>query len=136
MSLAPVAVIFFRGGWCPYCSAQLSGLRKSEAQLRASGVQIIGVSSDSLETMRRHDISFQSGFKLLADPMLTAAKAFGVAYQPAEAEAASLKQYKIDLEKGAGAQARSPACALGVHRVEGRPHRIPLRQPRHRHPAR
>lgn len=98
----PVAVIFFRGGWCPYCSAQLGALRKSEAQLRASGVQIIGVSSDSLETMRSHDTTFQAGFKLLADPLLVAAKALGVAYQPAEAEVATLKHYQIDLEKQQG----------------------------------
>ena len=29
----PVVVTFFRGGWCPYCVTQFSGLRKIEAEL-------------------------------------------------------------------------------------------------------
>jgi thiol-disulfide isomerase/thioredoxin len=33
----PTVVLFYRGGWCPYCNAQLSDLRLVEPKLRNSG---------------------------------------------------------------------------------------------------
>ena len=32
---APYIVIFYRGGWCPYCNAQLADLRLVEPKLRS-----------------------------------------------------------------------------------------------------
>jgi hypothetical protein len=42
----PHIVIFYHGGWCPYCNAQLSELRLVEPKLRASGFLILFVSTD------------------------------------------------------------------------------------------
>ena len=30
----PTVLVFYRGGWCPYCNIQLSGLRKITNQLK------------------------------------------------------------------------------------------------------
>jgi thiol-disulfide isomerase/thioredoxin len=35
----PTIVLFYRGGWCPYCNRQLSDLRLVEPKLRASGFE-------------------------------------------------------------------------------------------------
>ncbi len=33
----PTVLIFYRGGWCPYCNRQLSGLKNIEGQLDELG---------------------------------------------------------------------------------------------------
>ena len=42
----PTIVIFYRGGWCPYCNMQLSDLRLVEPKLRAQGFEIVFLSTD------------------------------------------------------------------------------------------
>src|SRR3984885_8254899 len=42
----PMVVIFCRGGWCPYCNAQLSDLHLVEPKLRKSGFEIVFLSTD------------------------------------------------------------------------------------------
>ena len=36
----PAVLIFYRGGWCPYCSIQLSQLAQVEEQLLDQGNQV------------------------------------------------------------------------------------------------
>jgi peroxiredoxin len=42
----PTVVIFYRGGWCPYCNMQLSDLRLVEPKLRQSGFEVVFLSTD------------------------------------------------------------------------------------------
>ena len=42
----PTVVLFYRGGWCPYCNAQLSDLHLVEPKLRKSGFEIVFLSTD------------------------------------------------------------------------------------------
>jgi thiol-disulfide isomerase/thioredoxin len=41
-----VALIFYRGGWCPYCNRQLSQLRKIDPELRKLGFRLVAISAD------------------------------------------------------------------------------------------
>jgi peroxiredoxin len=95
----PTLLILFRGGWCPYCSVQMGGLKKAEDQLVAAGVQLVGISTDSVVTMRSHSETFRPKFPLLSDPMLAVAKALGVAYRVADAELAILRGAGLELAK-------------------------------------
>ncbi|USD36335.1 MULTISPECIES: peroxiredoxin-like family protein [Ferrimonas] len=74
----PALLVFYRGGWCPYCNAQLSGLRSIEAELKQMGIGIIALSPDPAEQLRDgpDDVSYQ----LLSDRDLQASEAFGIAY--------------------------------------------------------
>ena len=47
----PTVVLFYRGGWCPYCNAQLSDLHLVEPKLRRSGFEIVFLSSDRPELL-------------------------------------------------------------------------------------
>ena len=40
-------LVFYRGGWCPYCNVHLAALGESEKELLELGYQIIAVSPDS-----------------------------------------------------------------------------------------
>ncbi|WP_035385145.1 peroxiredoxin-like family protein [Ferrimonas futtsuensis] len=74
----PSLLVFYRGGWCPYCNAQLSGLKKIEAQLASMGVQIVAISPDPAEQLR--DGPGDTGYLLLSDRSLQASESFGLAY--------------------------------------------------------
>ena len=37
----PTVLVFYRGGWCPYCNTQLAGLQQVEGEFAKLGYQII-----------------------------------------------------------------------------------------------
>ena len=74
-------LIFYRGGWCPYCSKQLAGLQEIEKDLNLLGYQIIAISTDSPENLSKTDYKQQLSYKLLSDADLSVARQFGIAYK-------------------------------------------------------
>jgi thiol-disulfide isomerase/thioredoxin len=40
-------LIFYRGGWCPYCNRQLAGLKDIESQLDQFDYQILAISPET-----------------------------------------------------------------------------------------
>jgi peroxiredoxin len=83
----PVLLITFRGGWCPYCNAQLAGLRKVLPEIRQGGVDVLFLSGDRPELLysslaqdtqeRIEGLDYQ----ILSDAQMRAASALGVAYK-------------------------------------------------------
>lgn len=47
----PTVLIFYRGGWCPYCNAHLSALIDIEDDLKAAGFQLLAISPDTPEKL-------------------------------------------------------------------------------------
>lgn len=76
----PTVLIFYRGGWCPYCTKHLAALREVEADLHALGYRILALSPESPAALAA---ASQAGppFRLLSDRGMQAADAFGVAYR-------------------------------------------------------
>jgi peroxiredoxin len=77
----PTILVFYRGGWCPYCSKQLSGLQEIEKDLAAMGYQVIAVSTDSPENLNKSLNKQKLSYTLLSDADLNAAKRFGIAFK-------------------------------------------------------
>lgn len=98
----PTIVLFYRGGWCPYCNSQLSDLRLVEPKLRQSGFEIVFLSTDRpailYSSLKAEDIHYT----LLSDSRLVAAKAFHIAYHLDQATLANMKKYGVDLDSTTG----------------------------------
>ena len=47
----PTVLVFYRGGWCPFCTRHLADLGRAEAELRAAGYQIVAISPDPPEKL-------------------------------------------------------------------------------------
>lgn len=77
----PTILVFYRGGWCPYCSKQLSGLQEIEKDLAGMGYQVIAISTDSPENLNKLIDKEKLSYLLLSDANLHAAKKFGIAYK-------------------------------------------------------
>ncbi len=98
----PTIVLFYRGGWCPYCNAQLSDLRLVEPKLRQHGFEIVFLSTDRPAILYSSLKAENIHYTLLSDSTLEAAKAFHIAYRLDEATLAKMQGYGIDLDATTG----------------------------------
>jgi peroxiredoxin len=80
----PTIVVFYRGGWCPYCNTQLAALHALEEKLKQAGYQIVAISPDKPEDLRASADQHQLGYTLLSDASTQAAQQFGLAFKAPE----------------------------------------------------
>jgi peroxiredoxin Q/BCP len=73
-----VVVYFYPGDFTPGCTAQAKAFNESMAKLTERGVEVVGISGDSVEMHAKFKKDQKLGFTLLADPTGEAAKKFGV----------------------------------------------------------
>ncbi|MHC4618187.1 MAG: peroxiredoxin-like family protein [Planctomycetota bacterium] len=98
----PAVIIFYRGGWCVYCNTQMARLLQIEQQIRDLGFQIIAISPDKPEKLAETMDKHQMGYTLLSDSTMTAAKAFGIAFELDDATIAKYAEYGINLDDASG----------------------------------
>lgn len=95
-------IVFYRGGWCPYCNGQLSQLANIEDELKNRNVQIIGISTDKPEYIRESVTEQELGYMLLSDSSMEGAKQFGIAYKEDDQTVQSLKENGMDIVERSG----------------------------------
>lgn len=98
----PAALVFYRGGWCPYCNLQLSSLRLIRKDLDALGFQLIAISPDTPAELRKTLDKDALDYRLLSDSSAAAMRAFGIGYQVDAETRKKLSGHGIDLEKVSG----------------------------------
>ena len=85
----PTVLVFYRGGWCPYCNVQLSGLVEIEDDVLELGYQIVAVSPDDYKNLQTTMENNSTKYKLLSDPNGKFIKEIGIAFKTSS----SLKEY-------------------------------------------
>jgi peroxiredoxin len=98
----PTLLVFYRGGWCPYCNVQLSALRTLVPDLDTLGFQLIAVSPDRPEELGRSLDELELEYQLVSDATAELMQSFGIAFQVDEATRAKYREYNIDLAKASG----------------------------------
>ena len=100
----PVVLVFYRGGWCPYCKIHLRGFQKSLADFQAAGAQVVAVSpqlpDQSLTTQAQAGLTFL----VLSDVGLNTARSFGIAFELPKALLALYADFNISLENFNGVE--------------------------------
>ncbi|RTZ02794.1 AhpC/TSA family protein [Flavobacterium sp. RSP49] len=86
-------LVFYRGGWCPYCNAHLAALADVEKELLDLGYQIIAISPDAPKSLKGTDDKEKLNYLLLSDSAGELSEAVGIAFQAPE-------NYKAILNKG------------------------------------
>lgn len=77
----PTLLVFYRGSWCPYCNRHLAALAELEPQLLALGFQIVAVSPDTTEGLKKMAEKNRVAYRLFSDRGLEAATALGLAFR-------------------------------------------------------
>src|SRR5512138_1427032 len=58
-------VLMYRGSWCPYCNAQLSGFARTKGKLDELGIRVVALSVDSkadaAALAEKHHLNFPVG---------------------------------------------------------------------------
>lgn len=98
----PTVLVFYRGGWCPYCNTQLSDLAQIEDELRQMEFQIVAVSMDKPAELRSTLDKSELGYTLLSDADAQLTRAFGLAFRVDEPTIEKYTTYGIDLEAASG----------------------------------
>jgi peroxiredoxin len=99
----PTVLIFYRGGWCPFCTRHLSDLAGIEQDLEKAGAQLLAISMDQPSKLRETPNRDKLGYRLLSDSEAVAAKAFGIAFQVEDDLVKKYKEsYQIDIEAASG----------------------------------
>ena len=85
-------LIFYRGGWCPFCNKELSGIQEIQDKLVKMGYQIIAISTDSPENLNTTALKQKLNYTLLSDADLAVARQFGIAFKAPGAYLKTLAQ--------------------------------------------
>lgn len=102
VSQQPSILVFYRGGWCPYCNRQLSDLNAIEEQLYEIGYQLLAISPDRPEKLKATLDKNELGYTLLSDSPMNVSKAFGIAFKVDQETVDRYKSIGLDLEGDSG----------------------------------
>jgi peroxiredoxin len=98
----PAVIIFYRGGWCPYCNLHLQELRTIEDELLDIGYNIFAVSPDTPEKISESIDTYNMQYTLLSDSELALGRALGIVFQEKEENVAWLRDRGMDIEDHSG----------------------------------
>lgn len=74
-------LIFYRGGWCPYCNTQMSQIQTIEKELLGLGYQILAISPDSPDKLNETIDKNKLTYTLLSDRTGSLSRKIGIAFQ-------------------------------------------------------
>jgi len=87
----PAILVFYRGGWCPYCNIQLRAYQAALPEMVALGARLVAISPQlpdrSLSTTETNELTFD----VLSDVGNTVARRFGLVYALPEELRAALR---------------------------------------------
>src|SRR6266481_1658759 len=102
VSEKPTVLIFYRGGWCPFCNRHLQSLVGIERDLNRAGAQLLAFSMDQPAKLKATPDRGKLHYRLLSDSDAVAVKAFGIAFKVDDATVEKYKTYGISLEAASG----------------------------------
>ncbi|MFY0653704.1 MAG: AhpC/TSA family protein [Cyclobacteriaceae bacterium] len=76
----PSIIIFYRGGWCPYCNVHLAALQEYEKELIKMGYQIIAVTPDSPDNIKKTLNEKELTYTILSDNKYELMSKMGLGY--------------------------------------------------------
>jgi len=101
-AVKPTVLIFYRGGWCPYCNIHLGQMATVEPELLSMGYQVLAVSPDRPEELRKTVDKQHLTYQLLSDSDMVLSRAFGIAFRVDDPTLEKYSGFGIDLTKSSG----------------------------------
>lgn len=108
-------MLFYRGGWCPYCTSHLSAVGEIENEINSLGFQIIAISPDSPVKIEETGGKIEAKYHLLSDPGGELMQKMGIAFQAPDRYKEMLISFSDDLNPGL-----LPVPSIFVVSIEGK----------------
>lgn len=100
LAQGPAVIVFYRGGWCPYCNL---ALRAYQAELLPEldrySAQLVAISPQTPDKSLRTKEKAELGFTVLSDVGAQTARSLGIAFEPADDVLAAQRELGLDLTK-------------------------------------
>lgn len=94
-----VILVFYRGGWCPYCMKHLSALQEVKSEIYERGYEMIAITPDDFKNLDSSVVKTNIDYTLFSDKNAEAINAFGIGWKVDEGTFEKYKEkYGIDLE--------------------------------------
>ncbi len=77
----PTVLLFYRGGWCPYCNRHLSEIQGVEGEVGQLGYQIVAISPDSPENLKTTHDEKGVKYRLFSDANGDLIRSMGIAFK-------------------------------------------------------
>ena len=97
-----VLLIFYRGGWCPFCNAQIRDLSVKYEGFQDRSVIPVLVSVDEPDTASLMTATYDVPFPVMSDSDLDAHEAYNVVLEITDEQYEAMKSRGIDLEAYSG----------------------------------
>ncbi|WP_336891493.1 peroxiredoxin-like family protein [Flavicella sp.] len=115
----PVVLVWYRGGWCPYCNLTLHQLQEELPNFIANGASLIAISPElpdnSVTTSQKNNLEFE----VLSDIGNTIAKKYGVVFK-LTSDVSDIYNNKFNLTKYNGDDSSElPLAATYIINQEG-----------------
>lgn len=85
LALGPVVLVFYRGGWCPFCTLALRAWQDALPALHEAGGDLLALSPQRVRACSDCAERDLLAFPTLSDPGCAAADSYGVGYEHPEA---------------------------------------------------
>ena len=102
VSRQPTLIVFYRGGWCPFCSSYLGEVAAMEDEIYEQGYQILAISPDQPKYLRESVQEVDIDYTLLSDSSMEVARAFGLAFRVDDETVQELKDGGMDIVENSG----------------------------------
>lgn len=94
-----VVLVFYRGGWCPFCNRYLQTLQRDLARIKQAGGVLVAISVENADKAMAVSKKNELTFTVLSDPDLATARRFGLVYDLPEATNERYKANGLDVAK-------------------------------------
>jgi peroxiredoxin len=98
----PILLVFYRGGWCPYCNFEIREMTRAFPEYQKRGVLPVAVSVDKAEESAKTSATYTIPFPVLSDGDLSFIDGFHVANHLEEATLVKMKGFGVDVERASG----------------------------------
>ncbi len=91
VKMKPTVLVFYRGGWCPFCNIQLGEMNKIKGDIVDLGFQIIAIGTDAPDKLKNTISDNELEYQLYSDATTEISQAFGIAFEAADRKKEQLK---------------------------------------------
>ncbi len=98
----PAVIVFCRGSWCPYCSAELAAYQLALPAITARGANLVAISPEIRDDSLTDNEIDALDFEVLSDPGNLTARKFGLVYALDSESRAQFEAFGLNLEAANG----------------------------------
>ncbi len=96
-------LVFYRGGWCPYCMRHLSALHQVKEEMAELGYDIIAITPDQFDSLGVSEARAETDITIYSDSDTDVIEAFGLGWRvDDEMHNKYVNKYELDLGEWSG----------------------------------